>query len=769
MSSLIPGYEYDIFISYRQKDNKGDRWVSEFVEALKTELESTFKEEISVYFDINPHDGLLETHDVDESLKEKLKCLVFIPIISRTYCDPKSFAWEHEFKAFVENASRDQYGLKVKLPNGNVASRVIPVCIHDLDTSDIKLCESILAGVLRGVEFIYEEPGVNRPLRLKEDNPGDNLSKTFYRNQINKVANAVKEVISGLKTEQVEPAKEKILHGEPPKEVKNEEKQSFKKKPDILNNRKLLSGVIITAIIFLVLIAFSKVFHSGKNKVTKDMDGRISIAVNIFENNTNDTTLNWLTKGIPELIRNNLTGSEELSVQNSQTMYELYQSMGQTQNASIAPSFSREAAIKLKSGTYITGSFQKFGNDILTYVKLIDTKSDELLWTGNIEGNLDKYKYLADSLSAQLKDFLEIKAIKQKTSPEYSDVNTNSPEALRKYVEGTQSLINGNLQSAAQSFEESYMLDTTFTLAALYATFSYSYSRDFASAIKWTKIADRGKKKLPYYYQLCIESSNVCNITKNCDSVLYYNDLLAQSDIKSREFWFDVGYNYMALEQNQKAINAFEKVETITSEWGGDWKFKDYYIFFGNACHNAGMHEKESVVYKTGLKLFPDEMSILSSQARCAIATGDTLKSNELMNKLLKMVNEQKWPACDIETGYGNLYNDANILDKAEEHYRAALKLDPDNYLRINTLAFFLIRHGKNVDESEELARRSLQINPANKNAIYIQGLVRYKQGKYEEALNILEQAYAKTEVWSPPLYNDIKKVKAAIAHQNIN
>jgi hypothetical protein len=34
MASLIPGYEYDIFISYRQKDNKG-RWVSEFVEALK--------------------------------------------------------------------------------------------------------------------------------------------------------------------------------------------------------------------------------------------------------------------------------------------------------------------------------------------------------------------------------------------------------------------------------------------------------------------------------------------------------------------------------------------------------------------------------------------------------------------------------------------------------------------------------------------------------------------------------------------------------------
>ena len=156
MASIIPGYEYDIFISYRQKDNKGDRWVSEFVEALKTELESTFKEEVSVYFDINPHDGLLETHDVYASLKEKLKCLVFIPIISRTYCDPKSFAWEHEFRAFVELASQDKFGLKVKIPNGNVASRVLSVRIHDLDIADIKECESVLGGVLRGVDFIYK-------------------------------------------------------------------------------------------------------------------------------------------------------------------------------------------------------------------------------------------------------------------------------------------------------------------------------------------------------------------------------------------------------------------------------------------------------------------------------------------------------------------------------------------------------------------------------------------------------------------------------------
>jgi hypothetical protein len=54
MSSLVQGYEYDIFISYRQKDNKYDGWVTEFVGNLRKELEATFKEEISIYFDENP-------------------------------------------------------------------------------------------------------------------------------------------------------------------------------------------------------------------------------------------------------------------------------------------------------------------------------------------------------------------------------------------------------------------------------------------------------------------------------------------------------------------------------------------------------------------------------------------------------------------------------------------------------------------------------------------------------------------------------------------
>jgi TolB-like protein len=215
MPSLIPGYAYDIFISYRQKDNKYDGWVTAFVDNLKKELEATFKEDISVYFDINPHDGLLETHEVADTLSEKLKCLVFVPIISRTYCDPKSFAWKNEFKEFIELAAKDNYGLKIKVAGGNVASRVLPVRIHDLDNTDLQLCESELGSVLRGIEFIYREPGVNRPL-IPGDDERINQNKTRYRNQINKVTNAVREIIfsmKGILVEENYPVKEIKIPG----------------------------------------------------------------------------------------------------------------------------------------------------------------------------------------------------------------------------------------------------------------------------------------------------------------------------------------------------------------------------------------------------------------------------------------------------------------------------------------------------------------------------------------------------------------------------
>lgn len=198
MPSIIPGFENDIFVSYRHNDNQYDGWVTDFVTNLKKELEATIKDILNVYYDKNSIDGLLEVHHVDHSVSAKLKSLIIIPILSQTYCDENSFAWNNEFLAFNNIASNDQIGKIVKLADGNMASRILPVKIHELDIDDQKLLEGKLKGSLRSIDFIYKSPGVNRPLRPRDDDVVRE-NHLFYRDQINKVANAVKNLVWGIK------------------------------------------------------------------------------------------------------------------------------------------------------------------------------------------------------------------------------------------------------------------------------------------------------------------------------------------------------------------------------------------------------------------------------------------------------------------------------------------------------------------------------------------------------------------------------------------
>ena len=201
-SSIIPEYDYDIHISYRYNDNSYDGWVTDFVEKLKQELGATIKDSLSVFFNKGPEDRRMEFLRDDGSVSSKIKSLIFIPIISKTYCDVNSPVWKNEFKTFQEEIKGDSFGSSIKLSNGNTVSRVIPIKIHDIDKEDLKLLESELSGGLRSIDFIYRQEGVNRPLQPADDEKHDNPLKPMYRNQINKLANAIKEIVSGIKQKQ---------------------------------------------------------------------------------------------------------------------------------------------------------------------------------------------------------------------------------------------------------------------------------------------------------------------------------------------------------------------------------------------------------------------------------------------------------------------------------------------------------------------------------------------------------------------------------------
>lgn len=426
MSSVLPGFEYDIFISYRQKDNKGDGWVTAFVEALKTELEATFKEDISVYFDINPHDGLLETHDVDESLKSKLKCLVFIPIVSRTYCDPKSFAWEHEFRAFVELASRDQLGLKVKLSGGNVANRILPVQIHELDKKDEKLLEDELGGHLRSLEFIYQESGVNRPL-THEDDEKRNLKNTRYRNQINKLANSIAEIISALGPCPPEPLEvpEKVFRALPASPKRS--------------RRQLFAGLIVAiALITLGLLFVPKLFKQDRI-VDK------SIAVLPFENISPDPEQEYFADGMVEEILDRLYNIGGLHVINR----------------------TSKIARELGVSAVLEGSVRKSGNNVRITAKLIDSKTGIQLWSHIYERDLADVFSIQSEVAENVAQALKVTLTTKEKDRIRSFSPVTSQLARDLYLHGIRYIKRAAWSPAIEMLSKAIQEDSLF--AAAYA------------------------------------------------------------------------------------------------------------------------------------------------------------------------------------------------------------------------------------------------------------------------------------------------------------
>jgi tetratricopeptide (TPR) repeat protein len=455
MSALIEGFSNDIFISYRQKDNKYDGWVTEFVDNLKRELESTFKEEISVYFDINPDDGLLETQDVDASLKKKLKCLIFIPIISRTYCDPKSFAWEYEFKAFIDQASRDQFGLKVTLPNGNVSSRILPVRIHDLDNADIKLCESALGSVLRGVEFIYRSAGVNRPLRSMEDNPHDNLNRTVYRDQINKVALAVKGIIEGIKSGSV-PVQD---------EDENNQKQweaAIKSKPHVKAGilsylKKPLLFIPTLLLVFVVIFIFS-------GSTTIPFEKRDWIVITDFENTTGDPVFD---KSLYTAFCITAGQSRYINIFSRSRMLETLSMMERSKDTFIDEKTGREIAARENIDFYIVPGISEVGGRYMIDAKILDTKTGGLLKSEVLYAeSLNDILPDIDQLSKKVRRSLGESRYRISTQGKHlSKVTTSSLEALKLYSQGIELNYRLDFEGARDYYEKALRVDTGFTAA----------------------------------------------------------------------------------------------------------------------------------------------------------------------------------------------------------------------------------------------------------------------------------------------------------------
>jgi TolB-like protein len=239
-----------------------------------------------------------------------------------------------------------------------------------IDSEDKSTIENEIGGVLRAVEFVIRTGSTDPSTR---DSKTDNQNKADYRNQINKVANAIKDSIISLRNT-----------------VYGSEKSANSIPASKPQNKKGKVQVAVVALI--VVLAFLAYYVSQRKEEESSLPPGRSIAVLPFEDMSPGKDQEYLGDGLAEEIINVLTRIEDLHV------------IGRTSSFSFKGKNMDLVAIGEQLGveTILEGSVRKSGNQIRVTVKLNNAKDGRQQWSETYDRELKDIFAIQDGISARI-------------------------------------------------------------------------------------------------------------------------------------------------------------------------------------------------------------------------------------------------------------------------------------------------------------------------------------------------------------------------------
>ena len=551
-------------------------------------------------------------------------------------------------------------------------------------------------------------------------------------------------------------------------------------KPVKLTKNRLLSVVLITSVLGIAgILLYQKVFKRDTLESLREK-GKFSVAIIPFQNMTNDTIWNVWQDGIQNELISSLTNSEELKVRQSETINTLIQSKGLTNYASITPSVASKISQKLNADIFIYGSIKQVGNTLRINAQLTDSKTQDVFKSFQIDGIAENILHITDSLSTMVKNFLTISKLEKEIPISYRyRITTNSPEALKYYIYGQNAFYKTDFLTASKLYSQALTVDSSFTGAAIGLSLSYAnQSLDNEGFIINQGLFDEARNLLVKLYekkdQMPLEMKiRTCRFYavffETPNEVIQYQKQLLELDDQSPGDHGNLGGAYFQLYQYDKGIPEFEKALEICKKWGLKPPWIYAYTTLGNAYHKTGQFKKEKKIYRKAEKDFPDELELLQQQAILALSEGNTKDANEYIEKYKSIYKGQSFPEANIISNIGDIYFEAEIWNKAEEYYRNALLLQPENPERMNHLAYFLINKDRNIKEGLKLVDKALELSPDNWSFLDTKGWGLYKLAKYKEALELLEKSWVLKPIYFHEIFLHLEAAKKAVASLKSN
>lgn len=531
--------------------------------------------------------------------------------------------------------------------------------------------------------------------------------------------------------------------------------------------RKLKVSDLVIAILVVVVcfLIYPKLFQKDRLKEIRDDKGKISVAIMPFENLTGDSLYNTWQGGMQNLLISELSNSPELQVRQYLTMSTILGQKKNASQASLSPGHARELALNLETSTYVQGKIMKAGEQIRINAQLINSESEEIYRTYQVDGSSESdLFFLSDSLGNLIRNFLEIQQLVGGfNSPQVSPLaNTQSAEALRYYISSYESFEELDVESTVRWLLMAIETDPNFIDAYIFLSLTYASMLESKQSEYWCDRGYERREQTTLRGQLFLDHLHAYHYETPYEEIRYCRQLL-DIDEMNTTYWLMMGDAYNKLDQYEEAIVCFEKVLEIHDKWGTQIRIPHLYYWMSEALHDFGNHKREREVYELGVKGFPNDALIVKYQATCALSQGETDQAESCLKQFRSMREAEGWEEARILSGMASAYYYADKMNHAEKYFRQGYDLNPENPYRMNGLARVLIQNDTNLAEGMELAEKAVKLEPDYYGILHTYGLGLYKQGHFKKALEVLNKAWEVRGPYDLDLKREIEAVEKAL------
>ena len=460
------------------------------------------------------------------------------------------------------------------------------------------------------------------------------------------------------------------------------------KKNRALNKRIIISGI---AAVFGIALIFFLLFNNGESKIK-------SLAILPFENLQKDSSVSYLSDGIPENLINRLSSFPDAKV------------FARSATFNLADTSKSISSIKrlLNADAVLTGQLGQSNGVYYLSCQLIDAENQNQIWGNKYELSNNDISIIEDSIIASLMNPLQIalvdipKSVHQKKQVK--------PAAYAEYLKGKY-LSYGSTpeesEKALAHFREAIRIDPTY--AAAYAAIANE-------KIVQTLFSTATQKEIINEARIAIEAAKA--LDPNLSEIYTSEGAL--------KFYYDWDWKG-AVESYKKALELDPRNATI-------------YIRYSATLADVGRYKEALPLADEAVELDPVSISSLHNLGWTNLLASNFQKSVDAFGKALEL--HPNWIWGYIKQAYAYIF--LHEYDKALSNAEKAEKLFKDGWgseLLQVTLVFIYSKCNQK-EKAEALMNRFLKY--ASENTLedpWDLSYIYYLKGDYQKAIEWEEKS----------------------------